>query len=80
MTEPTPNRPLWEIVRDLGAFAVVHGLLQRRLIALLLRAIADWLVPEMEPEDIPLEEQIAWVASRNLRQRLLAEADRAEAP
>jgi len=77
------NRPLWEVMqnaydRQLIA-AVGVDALDRLCYAAEIRAIADWLVPEEEPEPLPLEEQVAWATRRNMRQRLLAEADRAEA-
>jgi hypothetical protein len=72
--------PLWQVMQDAWDDVPEYVLsVERAYIAAQIRAIADWLVPEEEPEPLPLEDQIAWVARCNMRQRLLAEADRAEA-
>ena len=78
------NRPLWQVM-----YAARHarpvtndpmaGQEFGPLYAAEIRAIADWLVPEEEPEPLPLDEQIAWVVRSNLRRQLLAESDRAGA-
>jgi hypothetical protein len=78
------NRPLWQVMQNaydrqlIASEAVGVDAEDRLCYAAEIRAIADWLVPEEESEDLPLEEQVAWVACRNMRQRLLDEADRAE--
>jgi hypothetical protein len=79
-TTPTNRPPLWQVMHDAyeEAFITGDGCTWTGRAAE-IRAIADWLVPEEEPEPLPLEEQVAWATRRNMRQRLLAEADRAEA-
>jgi hypothetical protein len=57
------------------AYFRVGGLLRRRLIALLIRAIANWLVPEGDPD----VDCIVPGHGRYLYELLMAEADRAEA-
>ena len=82
---PTPDRPpLWRVIENCDAFMPVHGLLRRRLIAVLIRAMRDWLVPE-EPEpdyqSPDITDAIRWASffeRQHLRAILTVEADRAE--
>jgi hypothetical protein len=91
MTDPNPNRPpLWKLMLHMRVPATPwHELKgsedEREEIAAEIRAIADWLAPEEKDEPFPDTDSIMeiqlWSAVRqrqNMRQRLLAEADRAE--
>ena len=77
-----PNRPpLWREIENCDAFMPVHGLLRRRLIAVLIRAVRDWLVPE--ESELPgylkgSDMHIRQIERQRLRALLTAEADRAE--
>jgi hypothetical protein len=77
MIAPTNRPPLWRVMEDAVKAAPTFEF--EDLAAAELRAIAGWLVPERDPEALPLEEQVAWAVHCTLRQRLLDEADRAEA-
>jgi hypothetical protein len=68
-----PNRPLWQVMRDAAKTAPLAE--YENLAAAELRAIADWLVPDGDPDiDCIVPEH-----GRYLHTLLLAEADRAEA-
>lgn len=80
-----PNRPpLWRVIEDCDTFMPVHGLLRRRLIAELIRAFADWLVPEETditsylPPGGYSTSSIKQKQRQSLRALLITEADRAE--
>lgn len=83
----TNRPPLWREIENCDAFMPVHGLLRRRLIAVLIRAVRDWLVPE-EEEDPPIlgykptRDAVVihamWKERQRLRALLSTEADRAE--
>jgi len=63
---------------------VIHGLLRRKLIAMLIRALRDWLVPEETPitDNLPRgcysTSSIKQDERQRLRALLAAEAERAE--
>lgn len=78
--------PLWEVIEGCVEFMPVHGLLRRRLIALLIRSVRDWLVPEEPPPhrgmrpggtNLTYQETLS-VERQRLRALLTAEADRVE--
>jgi hypothetical protein len=74
----TTNRPpLWQLMKD-AYLAPPTTATEGQCWAAEIRAVADWLLPETEPENRPLEDQIAWTTRYNLRQQLLGQADRAE--
>ena len=87
-TDPTPNRPpLWRVMNAafMDAFMDADSGQLGPTIAAEIRALADWLVPEEpEPPDGYAEtsagyRHTVWEVHDELRDRLLAEADRAEA-
>ena len=75
MTTPTNRPPLWRVMRQADSSAASD---YQSPEARMLRAIADWLVPE---EDEPAIDKpfVIWRTKRTIRDQLLAEADRAEA-
>lgn len=82
------SKPLWEVIEGCDAFMPVHGLLRRRLIAALIRAVRDWLAPdeaeppvgegEPWPQAYQQRSDAMWEQRQVLRALLTAEADRAE--
>ena len=75
----TPNRPpLWREIENCDAFMPVHGLLRRRLIAVLIRAVRDWLVPETEPPTTDNRLARDWTIRMRLRALLTEQAEIAE--
>ena len=90
MPDPTPNRPpLWQVMADARPPGLTtqarFWMYERDCFAAEIRALADWLVPEEpEPPDGYAEtsagyRHTVWEVHDELRDRLLAEADRAEA-
>jgi hypothetical protein len=76
----TPQEPLWRLIESAFLAGRNPGFSDRHGYAAEIRAVADWLVP---PELEQLEAQnwavrVKWRTGLALRQRLLAEADRAE--
>lgn len=66
--------PLWEVIEASDTFMPLRGLLvRRRLIAALILALRDWLVPEETPPLGP-----AGTQNMHIRALLTSEADRAE--
>jgi hypothetical protein len=76
MTDTPQDQPLWRVMQRAGALSPDNV----RPISAEIRAVADWLVPpeleNLKPQDP--EVRIKWRTGLELRQRLLAEADRAE--
>jgi hypothetical protein len=74
----TPQEPLWQVMHK--AFWKCPKENWRLSSAYMIRAVADWLVPpeleNLKPQDPAV--RIKWRTGLELRQRLLAEADRAE--
>ena len=83
VTDPTPNRPLWEVMRhayDQRSPESDDRTDDRLGYAAEIRALADWLVPEEKPPGVyNSSSYTAFRTREGLRHRLLAEADRAEA-
>jgi hypothetical protein len=77
MTDTPQDQPLWRAMHD--AWSSLPGDM-REGIATEIRAVADWLVPEEAIEDVPgrFVNGCCHEQRQALRQRLLAEADRAE--
>ena len=67
----TPQEPLWRVM-NLAWGSLQYGTHERN--AAEIRAVADWLLPKEQDEPMGKRQQ----ERQALRQRLLAEADRAE--
>lgn len=76
MTDPTPNNPpLWRLMDDElpgPDYNPAHW-------APVLRAVANEVVPARECPDGGKVQRAMWLAEQRIRDRLLDEADRAEA-
>ena len=82
MTTDLTNPPLWRVMKD-AYMAPPTTATEAQCYAAEIRAIADWLVPEEEPITDQEAECLVTCGKRRQRtrhrDRLLAEADRAEA-
>ena len=71
--------PLWQLMAGAWSARVIVGRpdAERLAIAAEIRAVRDWLVPE---EEAPADDRLSrdWVTRMRLRDKLTAEADRAE--
>jgi hypothetical protein len=67
----TQDQPLWRVMEDCEVFMVVRGALRRRLTAILIRAVADWLkkrqVNEVGRDLASLDDVIDWLKEQAIK-------------